>query len=91
MFTANHWTELGVRNGGVRGRTEGAEGVCNPKGRTTIATNQTSQNSQALCHQPRSIYGRTMALAAYVAEDALSGIDGRRGPSSYASSIDAPV
>jgi hypothetical protein len=30
-----------VPNGGVRGRIEEAEGVCNPIGRTTISTNQT--------------------------------------------------
>jgi hypothetical protein len=30
MFAANHWTKHGVLNGGVRERTEGAEGVCNP-------------------------------------------------------------
>jgi hypothetical protein len=27
-------------NGGVRERTEGAEGVCNPIGRTTVSINQ---------------------------------------------------
>lgn len=36
-----HQTEHGVPSQGVRGRTEGAEGVCIPIGRTTIATNQT--------------------------------------------------
>jgi hypothetical protein len=40
MLTANHQTEYGVPNGGVRGRNEGAEGVCNPIGRKTISTNQ---------------------------------------------------
>jgi hypothetical protein len=40
MLTANYWTEHGVPNGGVRERTEGAEGVCNPIGGTTISTNQ---------------------------------------------------
>jgi hypothetical protein len=30
-----------VSSGGVRERTEGAEGVFNPIGRTTISTNQT--------------------------------------------------
>jgi hypothetical protein len=35
MLTGN-----GVPNGGVRGRTEGAEGVCKPIGRPTISTNQ---------------------------------------------------
>jgi hypothetical protein len=30
-------------NGRVRERTEGAEGVCNPIGKTTISTNQIPQ------------------------------------------------
>jgi hypothetical protein len=45
MITANHWTEHMDPNGGVRERTETAEGVCNPIGRTTITTNQIPQNS----------------------------------------------
>ena len=36
MLTAKHWTELGDPNGEVR--TEGAKGICNPIGRTTIST-----------------------------------------------------
>jgi hypothetical protein len=56
---ANHWTEHRVPNGGVRERTEGAEGVCNPIGRTTISTNQILQNSQGLNHQPKSTHGGT--------------------------------
>ena len=48
MLTANYWTEHGVPNGGVRERTEGAEGVCNPIEKTTISTNQTLQSSQVL-------------------------------------------
>jgi len=36
----NHWTENEVPNGGVRERTEGAEGICNSIRRTTISTNQ---------------------------------------------------
>jgi hypothetical protein len=43
MLAANHWTKHRVPNEGVRIRPEGAEGVCNPKGRTTISTNQTPQ------------------------------------------------
>jgi hypothetical protein len=42
MLAANHWTEHGIPNGGFRERTEGAEGVCNSIGRTTISTNQTA-------------------------------------------------
>jgi hypothetical protein len=49
MLAANHWTEHGVPNGGVRKRTEVAEGACTPLGRT-ISTNQTSQSSQGLNH-----------------------------------------
>jgi hypothetical protein len=40
MLSANHWTEHGVPNEGVRERTEGTEGICNPIGRKTISTNQ---------------------------------------------------
>jgi hypothetical protein len=46
MFAANHWTEYGVPNRGVRERTGGAEGVCNPIGRTTISTNQNPRDSR---------------------------------------------
>ena len=41
MFTTNHWTKHRDPNEGIRRRTEGAEGICNPIGRTTISTNQT--------------------------------------------------
>jgi hypothetical protein len=57
MLIANHWTEYEVPNGGVRERTEGAEGVCNPIGRTAISINQTLQSSQGLNHQPKSTHG----------------------------------
>jgi hypothetical protein len=49
MLTVNHWTDHRVPNGGAR---EGAEGVYNPIGR--ISTNQTSQSSQGLNHEPQS-------------------------------------
>jgi len=39
----------------VRERTKGAEGVCNPIGRTTISGNQTPQISQG----PKSTHGGT--------------------------------
>jgi hypothetical protein len=55
ILTVNHWTELRDPNGRVRGRTKGAEGDCNPIGRT-ISTNWTIQSSQRLNHQPKSIY-----------------------------------
>jgi hypothetical protein len=41
MLAANHRTEHKIPNGGVRERTEGAEGVYNIIGSTTISTNQT--------------------------------------------------
>jgi hypothetical protein len=41
MYSAKHGTDYGVPNGGVGEGIEGAEGVCNPIGRTTISTNQT--------------------------------------------------
>jgi hypothetical protein len=53
--------------GGVRERSEGAEGVCNPIGRTTISTNQTPQSAQGLNHSQ----GVHMAPAAYIADDGL--------------------
>jgi hypothetical protein len=40
MFAVNHGTEDMNPNGGVRGRAEGAEGVCNSMGRTAILINQ---------------------------------------------------
>jgi hypothetical protein len=46
MLIAKHWTEHRDHNEGVRERTEGAEGVCNPIGRATISTNQNPQSSQ---------------------------------------------
>jgi hypothetical protein len=49
ILTANHQIETGDPNGKDRGRTEGAEGVCNTIGRTT-STYQTTQSSQGLNH-----------------------------------------
>jgi hypothetical protein len=36
MLAAKHQTEHGVPKGGVMGRTKGAQGVCNPIGRSTM-------------------------------------------------------
>jgi hypothetical protein len=49
----------GDPNGGIRGRTDGAEGVCNSIGGTTISANQTPQSSQGINHQPKNTYGGT--------------------------------
>jgi hypothetical protein len=40
MLAANHGTEHRVPNGGVREKTEGADGVCSHIGGTTISTHQ---------------------------------------------------
>ena len=40
ILTANHWTKHRDYNGEVSGRTEGAEGICNPIGWTKMSTNQ---------------------------------------------------
>ena len=37
----------------------GAKRICNPIGRTAISTNQSSQSSQGLKHQPKSTHGET--------------------------------
>jgi hypothetical protein len=36
MLTANHWNEHVVPKGEIREKTERAEGICNPIGRTAI-------------------------------------------------------
>jgi hypothetical protein len=59
MLTANHLTEHGDINGGIRGRNEGDDGACNPIGRTTISSNQIPQISHGLKHQPKNIHGGT--------------------------------
>jgi hypothetical protein len=56
MLATNHWTKQGVHNGGVRERTEGAEGLCNCIGRAILSTNQTSRG---LNHQTKSTHGAT--------------------------------
>jgi len=54
MLAANHWTEHGVPNGGIRERIEGAEGVCNPIGRTKISTNQTPSPTELQGTRPQT-------------------------------------
>jgi hypothetical protein len=56
ILTANHQTEPRDPSGRARGRNVGAEGDCNPIGRT-MSTNGTTQSSQGPNHQPKSIYG----------------------------------
>jgi len=71
MLTVKSQTEHRDPNGGVRGRTEEAEGTCNPIRRTTISANQIPQSFQGLNQQPKNIHGGPMAPAEYVAEDGL--------------------
>ena len=59
MLAVNHQNELWDPNLEVRGRTEGAEEVCNIIGKTTISTNQTPQSSQELKLQPNKTHGAT--------------------------------
>jgi hypothetical protein len=78
MHTAKHLTEHRSPSGGFKGKTKGAEGVCNPKGRTT-STNQT----------PAELPGTKSPTKEYTWKDpwlqlqqrmTLLGINGRRGP-----------
>ena len=64
MLAVNHQNELWDPNVEVRGRTEGAEEVCNIIGKTTISTNQTPHSSNQRKHMEGP-----MAPAAHVAED----------------------
>ena len=71
MYTVKSWTVHGDPNVEVRAMTVGAEGVCNPIGRTTKSSNQTLQSSPDLNHQPKCTQGIPMAPNGYVAEDCL--------------------
>ena len=66
---ANYQTEPMDPNGRVRGRIEGAEGNCNPIGRTTVSSNHIPQSSQGLNQQSKS--HESMAPGTHVAEDCL--------------------
>jgi hypothetical protein len=45
MFAAKYHTEHRDYNGGIRGRSEEIEFVCNPIGRTLISNDQSPQSS----------------------------------------------
>ena len=59
MLAVNHQNELWDPNVEVRGRTEGAEEVCNIIEKITISTYQTPQSSQELKLQPNKTQGGT--------------------------------
>jgi hypothetical protein len=68
MLAANHLTEQGDPNGGVRGRTEGAEVVCKLIRRTTMSTNQIPPELLGINPNQRIHMEGPMAPASYVAE-----------------------
>jgi hypothetical protein len=61
MLIPNHQTEHEDLNGRIRGKTDGAERVCNPLGKTTLSTNQIPLSSQGPNHQSKSTHGGTIA------------------------------
>ena len=81
ILAANHWTEQGDHNEGVKGRTEEAEGICNCVGGTSISNNKTTQSSQGSNHQTKSshrstnvcsfIYSRGLPYLASIGGEAL--------------------
>jgi hypothetical protein len=81
LLAANHQTEHGDHNRGVRGRTQGVEEVCNLIGVTTISTNQTIQNSQGLNNQPKNTHGETHDFSCICSRGwGFSGINKMRCP-----------
>jgi hypothetical protein len=89
MLATNLWTEHWVPNGGVRERTIGTEGVCSLIQGTIVSTNQTSQSSQGLNHQPKTTHGRTHD-SSHIAEDGLGGHQWQERPLGLRV-FDAPV
>jgi hypothetical protein len=61
-----YWMDYRAPNGGGRENTQGAEGICNPIGGTTISTNQ---------NPPELV-----SLAAYLSEDGLVGHQWKERP-----------
>ena len=59
MHSAKHQTEHKDTNGKLGQGLKRLKCFCNPTGRTTISTNQTSQSSQGLNHQPKSTHWGT--------------------------------
>jgi hypothetical protein len=55
MYTTNQQAEHGDPNGGVRGRTEEAKGVCDLIGRTTISSK----------HEPPELPGTKLLTKQY--------------------------
>jgi hypothetical protein len=66
MLTVSYWMDQRAPNGGARENTQGAKGICNPMGGTTIGTTQ---------YPPEFV-----SLAAYVSEDDLVGHQWKERP-----------
>jgi hypothetical protein len=82
MLSANHQTDHRNTNGGVRGRTEGTEGVSNLIERIIVSTNQTPPHSSyGLNLQPKSSHGVDPCLQMHMKQrTGLYGINRRGGP-----------
>jgi hypothetical protein len=70
MLRTNHQTELREPGGGASRRAGGTEEDCDPIRRTTLA-GLTTQFSQSLDHQPRSVL-EVHGSRTYIAEDGLA-------------------
>ena len=73
MLTVSYWMGHTTPNGGVREITQGAKGICNPRGGTTIGTTQ---------YPPE-----LMSLAAYASEYGLVGHQWKERPIGFANFI----
>jgi hypothetical protein len=83
MFPANYWTKHGVPNGGVRGRTERAEGICNPHRKNSNISQLDPQSLEPLGTNPPTkeyAWRELMAPARNVAENGLVGHQGEEKP-----------
>jgi hypothetical protein len=49
MLTVIYWMEHRAPNGGARENTQGAKGICNPIGGTTLRTNQYPRALDSSC------------------------------------------
>jgi hypothetical protein len=87
MLAANHLTEHGDHNGGVRGKTEGAEGICNNRKNNNI--NQPGPPELPRTRSSSKEYKwRDPWLQTYMyLKMALSGNNGNRGLCSCAGSM----
>ena len=73
MLTVRYWMDHRAPNGGARESTQGAKGICNSIGGTTVCTNQ---------YPPEPV-----SLATYVSEDDLVGHHWKERPIGLANFI----